>query len=42
MKSAKKLNLKEWLAGDIDVRIPKLWVAMAGVAVLVLIMLALD
>jgi len=45
MKEVEKFNLKktnEWLAGEIDIRVPKKWLAIAAVALIFLVMLALN
>ena len=42
---APKLNLrkaKDWLSGDVDIRLPKAWLAAGGALVAVLAIIALD
>lgn len=45
MNEARKLNLREarnWVSGEVEVRLPKAWLAIGGVAVAALVVLALD
>ena len=45
MNDVKKLNIqnaKGWLAGDVEIRLPKTWLAIGAVAFAVLLILAID
>lgn len=45
MNEVPKFNLREagdWLAGEIEVRVPKKWLAIGGAALAILILVALD
>lgn len=45
MHDIEKLNLRqagEWLAGEIEIRVPKKWLAIGGVVLAALVILALD
>lgn len=45
MHDVEKFNLRqagEWLAGEIEIRIPKKWLAFGAVAFAALVLLALD
>jgi hypothetical protein len=45
MNDVEKVNLRKtgaWLSGDIDIRLPKWWLAIGAVCVVVLLILALD
>jgi hypothetical protein len=45
MNEVEKLNVRkagEWLAGEIEIRVPKLWLAVGGIALAVLLLAALD
>ncbi|GFE67316.1 hypothetical protein [Litoreibacter roseus] len=45
MNDSNKVDLREagaWLSGEIEIRVPKAWLAIAGVAIAVLLIVALD
>lgn len=45
MNEVEKLNVRkasEWLAGEIEIRMPKLWLAIGGIALLAMLLVALD
>lgn len=45
MNEVEKLNLRkagEWLAGEIEIRVPKTWLAAAAVVFGALLLVALD
>lgn len=45
MNEVQKFNLRQvgqWLSGDVDIRVPKVWLAVGGVVVAVLLIVALD
>lgn len=45
MKDVRKINLRQardWLSGDIELRLPKAWLALGGAAVVLLVIVALD
>ena len=45
MNDVQKFNLRqagEWLAGEIEVRVPKKWLAVGGIALAILMLVALD
>ncbi|MEE4638542.1 MAG: hypothetical protein V2J42_07380 [Wenzhouxiangella sp.] len=45
MNEVEKLNLRkagEWLAGEIEIRVPKAWLAVGAVAFVALLLVALD
>lgn len=44
-KPVEKLNLRqigEWLSGEVEVRVPKAWLAIAALAAVMLVGIALD
>lgn len=45
MNDSDKLDLRKagkWLSGEVEIRVPKAWLAIAGVAIVVLLIIALD
>lgn len=45
MSDVKKINLRkarEWMSGDIELRLPRAWLALGGAAFVLLVILALD
>jgi hypothetical protein len=45
MNESDKIDLRKakgWLSGEVEVRLPKAWLAIGGVALLVLLIVALD
>ncbi|WP_162906793.1 hypothetical protein [Algihabitans albus] len=45
MSDVEKVNVKKaasWLSGEIEVRLPKAWLAIGAVAIVVLLIVALD
>lgn len=45
MTEPDKLNLRkarDWLSGDVEVRVPKAWLAIGAAVFVVLLLLALD
>ena len=42
MELPRRLSLKEWLEGDIEMRVPKIWLIIGGFILLILIVMALD
>ncbi len=45
MNGAQKFNLRQagaWLSGEVEIRVPKKWLAFGAVAVAVLLLVALD
>ncbi len=45
MKEVQKLNLRKadaWLSGEVEIRVPKKWLAFGAVAIAVLLVVALD
>jgi hypothetical protein len=44
-KPVEQLNLRrigEWLSGEVELRLPKAWLAVGALAVLILVGIALD
>ena len=45
MNEVQRFNLRqagEWLSGEVEIRVPKKWLAVAAVALGVLLLVALD
>jgi hypothetical protein len=45
MNEVQRFNIRqagEWLAGEVEIRVPKKWLAVAAVALGILLLLALD
>ena len=45
MIDVQKVNLRkarEWLSGEVDIRLPKAWLAIGAAVIAVLLILALD
>jgi hypothetical protein len=45
MNDVEKVNLRkarEWLSGDVEIRLPKAWLAVGGAVVVALLLIALD
>lgn len=45
MSDIEKVNLRKagaWLSGEVEIRVPKAWLAIAGLVVLALLIVALD
>jgi hypothetical protein len=45
MNEVEKINVRkagEWLAGEIEIRVPKMWLAIGGVALAARLLVALD
>ena len=45
MNESEKLDLRKagaWLSGDVELRLPKAWLAIGAVAAIVLLIVALD
>lgn len=45
MNDANKIDLRRagtWLSGDVEIKVPKAWLAIAGVAIAVLLIVAFD
>jgi hypothetical protein len=45
MNESKKVDLRKvgaWLSGEIEIRVPKAWLAISGIAIFVLLIVALD
>jgi hypothetical protein len=45
MNDVQKFNLKQarnWLSGEVEIRMPKAWLVGGGLALLVLLIIALD
>ncbi|WP_208351107.1 hypothetical protein [Pseudaestuariivita rosea] len=45
MNDSYKVDLRKagaWLSGEVEIRMPKAWLAIAGIAIVVLLIVALD
>lgn len=45
MNESNKVDLRKadkWLSGEVEIRVPKSWLVIAGVAIVVLLIVALD
>jgi hypothetical protein len=45
MNDSNKIDLRKvgtWLSGEVELRVPNAWLAIAGVAIVVLLIVALD
>lgn len=45
MNNVQKFDIKQaktWLSGEVEIRMPKLWLVLGGVALVVLLIVALD
>lgn len=45
VKDVKKMDLRkgrEWLSGEVEIRLPKAWLAIGAAVIVVLVILALD
>ncbi|MDP5085579.1 MAG: hypothetical protein NWQ23_09180 [Yoonia sp.] len=45
MNDVQKFNLKQagtWLSGEVEIRMPKLWLVAGGIALVVLLIIAFD
>lgn len=45
MNDSNKVDLRKastWLSGEVEIRVPKVWLAIAGIAIVVLLIVALD
>ncbi|WP_296579174.1 hypothetical protein [Phreatobacter sp.] len=44
-KDVKKMdlhNIREWLSGEVEIRLPKAWLAIGAAVIAVLLILAID